>query len=77
MKEVPRAQRYVARPALAGLLDKGEIEGDKQERDKLIFDAYTLYGYTIGQIARQLGVHYCTISQAIRRMEEVEQSENA
>lgn len=73
MKEVPRAQRYVARPALADLLDKGEIEGDKQRRDRLIFDAYIRYGYTMEQIAQQLGVHYTAISRAVKRVERKEE----
>jgi len=39
------------------------------QRDKLIFKAYTQYGYTMKQIAQQLGVHYSTISRAIKRVE--------
>jgi len=38
------------------------------QRDKLIFEAYTQYGYTMKQIVQQLGIHYSTISRTIKRV---------
>ncbi len=64
IKEVPRAQRYVGRPSLKELL-----KGEGIDEERVIFDAYVRYGYTMREIAEHLGVHYATISRAIRLVE--------
>jgi len=66
--EIPKQQRYVARPFLSDLINTGKIISKKQ-RDISIFNAYTRYGYTMKQIARHLGVHYSTVSRAVKREE--------
>lgn len=66
--EVPRVQRYVARPSLEELFHKVGAEG-KQERDEAIYTAYVQHGYMLREIAEFLGVHYTTISRGIRRIE--------
>jgi len=65
MKEVPRLQRYVARPPLSELI-KGK---GKKAKDKIIYNAYVRYGYTMKEISDHIGIHYATISRAIKRVE--------
>ena len=65
IKEVPRLQRYVARPPVSELF-KGK---GKKAKDKTIYNAYVRYGYTMKEISDQLGIHYATISRAIKRVE--------
>jgi len=68
LKEVPRLQRYVARPGL-GELFKEKNGKEKKAGDKTIYAAYVRYGYTMKEIAEHLGFHYATISRAIKREE--------
>jgi len=68
IKEVPRVQRYAARPPLRGLF-KGKMEKRRAVGDRAIYDAYVHYGYTMKEIADHFGLHYATISRAIKRME--------
>ena len=67
IKEVPRLQRYAARPSLSELF-KGEKRGDREESDRIIYAAYVRHGYTMKEIAEYLGFHYATISRAIKRV---------
>ena len=68
IKEVPRVQRYVARPPLRELF-KGKKGKERKAEDRIIYDAYVRYGYTMKEIAEHLGFHYATISRAIKRVE--------
>jgi putative transposase len=68
VKEVPRLQRYVARPSLTEIF-KGR-KGERETKDKTIYGAYVRYGYTMKEIAEHLGFHYATISRAIKRVEQ-------
>lgn len=68
IKEVPRLQRYVARPQLSELFKGKKVKGRKAE-DKAIYAAYVRYGYTMKEIAEHLGVHYATVSRAIKRLD--------
>ena len=68
MKEVPRLQRYVGRPSLSDLFRGKKGKGRKAE-DETIDAAYVRYGYTMREIAEHLGLHYATISRAIKRLE--------
>jgi putative transposase len=68
MKEVPRLQRYVAKPSLSELF-KGKKGKKRKAEDKTIYAAYVRYGYTMKEIAEHLGLHYATISRAIKRVE--------
>lgn len=67
LKEIPRVQRYITRPLLEEIL-KWDNE-TKSSKDKKIYEAYIRYGYTLREIAEHLGVHYATISRAIKRVE--------
>ncbi|MFY9148461.1 MAG: transposase [Smithellaceae bacterium] len=67
VKEVPRTQRYVNRPALSVLLTKSAT---KSQRDQAIHRAYIQHGYTMKAIADHLGIHYTTVSKVIKAQEE-------
>jgi len=62
--EIPKEQRYPGRPALqdffCGITNK-------QERDRKIARAHFDYGYTLKQISLVLGIHYTSVSRAIKR----------
>jgi len=65
LEEIPRAQRYASRPSLQDLfLPGGE---DRKERDRRIYDSHVHYGYTLKEIAQHLGIHYTTVSKAVKR----------
>jgi hypothetical protein len=68
IREVPKAQRYVARPLLRELF-KGKKGKARAVEYRIIYDAYVRYGYTMREIAEHLGFHYATISRAIKRVE--------
>jgi len=69
VEEIPRVQRHAARPSLAEIFRKEKREPGAG-RDEVIYAAYVQYGYTLKEIAEHLGVHYATISRAIKRVEE-------
>lgn len=66
--EIPRSQRYATRPALQVLLPKG-IENDHRKLKKRLSAAVERHGYRQSEIARQVGVHYSTISRWLREDE--------
>ena len=68
IKEVPRLQRYAARPSLSELFGEENGEENKAE-DGVIYAAYVRYGYTMKEIAEHWGLHYASISRAIKRVE--------
>jgi hypothetical protein len=68
IKEVPRVQRYAARPSLNELF-RGRKGKDRKVKDKTIYAAYVRYGYTMKEMAEHLGFHYATISRAMKRVE--------
>ncbi len=61
IKEVPRVQWQAVRPKLEKLFSR--------QGDKAIEMAYKEYGYTLGEIAGYLGVHYATVSRRLRQSE--------
>jgi REP element-mobilizing transposase RayT len=66
IKEVPRHQRYVARPPLDALFDQ-DTWPSEVTRDKVVEEAVVSYGYNLTEVADFLGVHYTTISKIVRR----------
>jgi len=58
-REVPRADRLAARPALEVLLPA--THSDLPRRNAAILDAHATYGYTLAEIARHTGLHYSTV----------------
>jgi putative transposase len=65
VREVPRVQRYADRPALRDVLGN-RMSMSRAERDRLIYEAYRAYGYSMTAIAAELGVHNATISRIIK-----------
>jgi putative transposase len=63
-REFPKQQRFALRLSLA------DIFGDwksKRKRDEAIYESHTTHGYSQSEIASFLGIHYTTVSRAIRR----------
>jgi len=69
LKEITREQRYIARPALNEIFKLK----DKKSKDQVIYEAHLQYGYTLKDIAEYIGVHYSTVSRAIKRIEREEE----
>lgn len=65
MKEIPRAQRYAHRPRLADIIGMESIKETK-ERNRRIYEAHVKYAYTLREIADFLGIHYTTVSKAVK-----------
>ena len=42
----------------------------KKSKDKAMYEAHLQYGYTLKDIAEYIGVHYTTVSRAIKKIEE-------
>jgi putative transposase len=68
IQELPRVQRFVARPSLEELFQRIKNPGAK-ERDRTIYRAFKEHGYYLREIADYLGVHYATVSRALGRAE--------
>lgn len=64
INEIPREQRYPGRPSLKDLFH--DIS-NKNERNKKMIIAHLHHGYPLNQIAEASGVHYTTVSRAIKR----------
>ena len=67
IKEIPKVQRYISRPKIEELFT-GEKTTDKQKRNKQIYKANIQYGYSQKEIADYLGVHYTTVSKALKEV---------
>lgn len=67
IKEIPKVQRYISRPKIEELFTK-EKTTDKQKRNKQIYKANIQYGYSLKEIADYLGVHYTTVSKALKEV---------
>ena len=67
LPEIPKAERFAARPGLDSFFGSGPLS--RQEKDHKIYQAYRAYGYTQKEIADFLGVHYATVTRAIKRVE--------
>ncbi len=67
-KEIPKAQRYIGRQNIDEILNKEGMK-DREIRNRQIYEAIVLYGYTQKEVAEYLGLHYTTISKALREVE--------
>lgn len=63
--EIPRQQRFAGRPSLKALFADQAIQSIA-ERNQQIASAHVKYGYTLTEIANQLGLHYSTVSRAFK-----------
>lgn len=68
IREIPRVQRYLSRPGIDEILNK-EMVKDKKIRNKQIHKAIMQYGYSLKEVGDYLGVHYTTISKALKGAE--------
>ncbi len=62
LAEVPRAQRRAKPPALAVL------SGRHPQRDQAMAAAFATGHYSLAQIGDHFGVHYSTVSRAVRKL---------
>jgi putative transposase len=69
LKEFPKAQRLLHRPELRAIFP-AEVTMDKKVRDESICKAYLEFGYSMAAIARQLELHYSTVSKVIHRKQQ-------
>ncbi len=67
LEEIPKAQRFAARPGLEVLF--AEVN-DKNQRNEKIYRACVDHRYTMKEIASHLGIHYTTVSKVIKGMED-------
>jgi REP element-mobilizing transposase RayT len=65
LKEISREQRYLTRPALKEIFKAK----DQKSKDQVMYEAHLQYGYTLKDIAEYIGVHYSTVSRAIKKIE--------
>lgn len=68
-KEIPQAQRWVHRPALAQLVSPGQWQ-TRDQRDQKIRAAHVEHGYSLSAIGRQMRLHYSTISKIVWKVHE-------
>ena len=61
MKDVPKTQRFAARPSLSKLFRA--VKRDKAKRNDRIRETYLEHSYTLSQIGDYLGLHYSTVSR--------------
>ena len=64
-KGIPREQCYVYRPTLSELFDHSEFF-TKEFRNKVIFRAYSAYGYRQTDISAHINLHRITINNIIK-----------
>ncbi|HTX53802.1 MAG TPA: helix-turn-helix domain-containing protein [Candidatus Baltobacteraceae bacterium] len=67
--EIPKSQRFAARPPLHRLLDAREGR-DRDARHARIAAAVEAHGDTQQAIAAHLGLHFTSISRILRRVRE-------
>ncbi|HWQ94956.1 MAG TPA: transposase [Gammaproteobacteria bacterium] len=66
--EIPKRQRRVHRPALKAVLAGVK---SKQDRNRAMASAYLEHGYTLAEIAHEVGLHYASISRIVKAKEKV------
>jgi len=64
LKEITREQRYLTRPPLNEIFKPK----DQKSKEQVMYEAHLQYGYTLKDIAEYIGVHYSTVSRAIKRI---------
>ena len=64
-KEIPRVERFAGRPPLSQIFTDTQ---DKRERDKRSYTAHVNHGYTLKELADYLGIHYSTVSKALKNV---------
>jgi len=62
--ELPKVERFVAGKKLREIFNEGKLY---QESEGKMYSAHLEPSYTPAEIANDLGVHYSTVSKAIKR----------
>lgn len=62
LKEIPRRQRFAARPTLSQLFGS-KTRTDRVRRNEAIRRAHLDHGYSLSEIGRAVDLHYATISR--------------
>lgn len=62
LKEIPRRQRFAARPTLSQLFGTRTLI-DRSWRNEAIRRAHLNYGYSLSEIGRAVDLHHATISR--------------
>jgi len=65
-QEIVRTERLLGRPSMEQLFEG--TDDDRSLRDRRIFEAFRVHGYTLFQIQQHLGLHYSTISRIAKRI---------
>ena len=61
LQEIPRIQRFAARPSLQ------ELFSESSSDPEVVMKAYSYYHYTLKEIGNYLGMHYATVSRLVKR----------
>ena len=61
LQEIPRIQRFAARPSLR------ELFSESLSDPEVVMKAYLYYHYTLKEIGNYLGMHYATVSRLVKR----------
>ncbi|MDH5668892.1 MAG: transposase [Nitrospira sp.] len=64
LKEIPRQQRFAARPKLSQLFSDSFC-ADRVQRNETIRRAHLEHGYSLSEIGQVVGLHYSTISRIV------------
>jgi len=64
LKERTRDQRYLTRPPLNEILKPK----DQKSKEQVMYETHLQYGYTLKDIAEYIGVHYTTVSRAVKKL---------
>ena len=64
LKEIPRQQRFAARPKLSQLFSTSS-RTDRARRNEAIRRAHLDYGYSLSEIGHAVGLHYSTVSRIV------------
>jgi len=67
--EVVRTERMVGRPELVDIFKGMKRDDGIVQRNRLMHKAHIRYGYTLIEIGRHLGLHYSTVSKAVKGFE--------
>lgn len=69
--EIPRQQRFAARPKLRHLFS-ARVCADRRQRNEAIRRAHLEYGCSLSEIGRAVGLHYSMISRIVSPKESID-----
>lgn len=69
IQEIPKEQRYSVRPSLRKILKVKNK--DRETVESAAYEAHVRYGYKLKEIAKEIGVHYATVSRMVKAGEAI------